>query len=122
MTSSTQLSRIQIKGSSKQEYSNILTTKACAFLLFLHSSFETERRKLIDARNLVQQQINSGWRPSFPIETADIRNNSSWKGADPAPGLIDRRVEITGPVERKMVINALNSGSTQFMADFEGRY
>lgn len=49
-----------------------------------------------------------------------MREDPSWKGANPAPGMIDRRVEITGPVDRKMVINALNSGASTFMADFEG--
>lgn len=56
----------------------------------------------------------------FLPETAHIRADPTWQGPPPAPGLVDRRVEITGPVDRKMVINALNSGATQFMADFEG--
>lgn len=60
--------------------------------------------------------------PNFLPQTEWIKNDPTWKGAAPAPGLIDRRVEITGPVDRKMVINALNSGATQFMADFEGIY
>ena len=60
-----------------------------------------------------------GHLPNFLPETAWIRNDPTWQGAPPAPGLIDRRVEITGPVDRKMVINALNSGAYTFMADFE---
>lgn len=58
--------------------------------------------------------------PDFLKETRAVREDPSWKGANPAPGMIDRRVEITGPVDRKMVINALNSGASTFMADFEG--
>lgn len=58
----------------------------------------------------------------FLPETAHIRNDPTWQGAPPAPGLVDRRIEITGPVDRKMVINALNSGATQYMADFEGEW
>jgi malate synthase len=57
--------------------------------------------------------------PTFLPETQGIRNDLTWKAAPPAPGLVDRRVEITGPVDRKMVINALNSGASTFMADFE---
>lgn len=56
----------------------------------------------------------------FLPQTANIRDDPTWQGAPPAPGLVDRRVEITGPVDRKMVINALNSGASCFMADFEG--
>ena len=114
------LSRIQIKGVIKPEYRSILTEDACAFLIFLHSAFEHERKKLMDSRELLLQKINSGWRPTFPSETKHIRNDPTWIGASPSAGLIDRRVEITGPVDRKMIINALNSGATQFMADFEG--
>ncbi len=58
--------------------------------------------------------------PDFLPETAAVRASPAWRCAPPAPGLVDRRVEITGPVDRKMVINALNSGATQYMADFEG--
>lgn len=60
--------------------------------------------------------------PDFLPETAAVRADPGWKCAPPAPGLVDRRVEITGPVDRKMVINALNSGATQYMADFEGAW
>jgi len=60
--------------------------------------------------------------PDFLKSTEWIRTDPTWKGAPPAPGLVDRRVEITGPVDRKMVINALNSGASTFMADFEGRF
>lgn len=64
--------------------------------------------------------LSTNRMPDFLPETAAVRAAPSWKCAPPAPGLVDRRVEITGPVDRKMVINAMNSGATQFMADFEG--
>ena len=62
----------------------------------------------------------TGKLPDFLKETAAVRDDPSWRGAPPAPGMVDRRVEITGPVVRRMVINALNSGASTFMADFEG--
>ncbi|KAJ9505567.1 hypothetical protein QJQ45_025736, partial [Haematococcus lacustris] len=77
------------------------------------------RKDLLAARVLRQQQLDAGHFPDFLQATAAIRADVAWKGAPPAPGLVDRRVEITGPVDRKMVINAMNSGATQFMADFE---
>lgn len=104
----------------KPEYDSILGTDAKAFLVFLHTTFEKRRIELLHERTLVQRRLNSGWKPTFPQEMQHIRQDPTWKAAYPAPGLIDRRVEITGPVDRKMVINALNSGATQFMADFEG--
>jgi len=77
---------------------------------------ERRKRKLIQCLSLA-----ICWSPAdFLPQTANIRNDPTWQGPPPAPGMIDRRVEITGPVDRKMVINALNSGATQFMADFEG--
>ena len=63
-----------------------------------------------------------GKLPNFLPETEWIRKDPTWQGASPAPGIVNRTVEITGPVDRKMVINALNSGATQFMADFEGMF
>ncbi len=71
-------------------------------------------------QNTPTRPIPTNRMPDFLPETAAIRAAPSWKCAPPAPGLVDRRVEITGPVDRKMVINAMNSGATQFMADFEG--
>ena len=68
----------------------------------------------------MQRRLDAGEQLDFPKETAHIRADPSWTCAPPAPGLEDRRVEITGPTDRKMVINALNSGAKTFMADFEG--
>ncbi len=99
-------------------YEEILTPEALDFLAALHRRFEPRRSQLLDARALRQARYNAGELPDFLRETADIRR-ASWRvGAIPAD-LQDRRVEITGPVDRKMIINALNSGAKVFMADFE---
>lgn len=109
----------EILGPMKPGYEKILTPDALSFLSTLHSLFEDRRQKLLTARAMRQLEIDSGVMPDFPEETSHIRTNHAWSGPPPAPGLIDRRVEITGPVDRKMVINALNSTATQYMADFE---
>lgn len=102
--------------------SQILTEDALKFLAALHRTFETTRQSLLVARTVAQQRLDSGVLLDLPAETAHIRADPSWICAPPAPGLEDRRVEITGPTDRKMVINALNSGTKTFMADFEGKY
>jgi malate synthase len=112
---------VQVLGSLEGENSEILSSATQRFLAALHRSFNSTRSALLRQRELRQAEIDSGKFPAFLPQTEVVRNDMSWKGADPAPGLTDRRVEITGPVDRKMVINALNSGATQFMADFEGR-
>ncbi|KAI0771817.1 malate synthase-domain-containing protein [Irpex lacteus] len=99
--------------------SEILTDDALNFLASLHRTFEKTRQSLLIARTVAQQRLDAGTPLDFPTETAHIRADPSWLCAPPAPGLEDRRVEITGPPERKMVINALNSGAKTFMADFE---
>jgi malate synthase len=98
----------------------ILTEGALLFLASLHRTFEATRQSLLTARDGAQRKFDSGVQLDFPPETAHIRADPSWLCAPPAPGLEDRRVEITGPTDRKMVINALNSGAKTFMADFEG--
>jgi malate synthase len=96
----------------------ILTTEALAFVAALQRRFNPERERLLAARMDRQARLDAGERPDFLEETREIRE-SEWQVA-PAPAeLWDRRVEITGPVDRKMVINALNSGARVFMADFE---
>lgn len=100
--------------------SEILNEDALSFLAALHRTFDGTRQDLLNAREVAQQRYDSGVALDFPSETAHIRNEPSWICAPPAPGLEDRRVEITGPPDRKMVINALNSGAKTFMADFEG--
>lgn len=97
----------------------ILTDGALTFLAALHRTFEKTRQNLLIARYDAQRRYDSGLPLDFAPETAAIRADPTWHCAPPAPGLEDRRVEITGPPERKMVINALNSGAKTFMADFE---
>jgi malate synthase len=96
----------------------ILTPKATAFLSNLAHAFESRRQILLARRREVQQEIDIGNMPDFLPETSAIRQGT-WTVAPPPADLIDRRVEITGPVDRKMIINALNSGANVFMADFE---
>src|SRR5579863_488641 len=96
----------------------ILTTDAVAFLHTLHSRFDPIRRALLEQRRQRQEAFDQGGFPHFLAETENIRN-ASWRVAPIPEELLDRRVEITGPTERKMVINALNSGARVFMADFE---
>ncbi len=96
----------------------LLTPAALEFLAALHRRFEPERRRRLTARRETQSQLDSGWRPNFPERTAALRA-AEWRVAPPPADLARRRVEITGPVERKMMINALNSGADAFMADFE---
>lgn len=100
--------------------SEILTDGALTFLAALHRTFEKTRQGLLTAREDAQRRFDSGVPLDFPVETAAVRAEPSWRCAAPGPGLEDRRVEITGPTDRKMVINALNSGAKTFMADFEG--
>jgi hypothetical protein len=103
------------------EQRGILSDGALALLAKLHRAFQPTRAALLRRRKSREVEIRQGKLPSFLPETAAIRNDPSWKGPNPAPGLVDRRVEITGPVDRKMIINALNSGASTFMADFEGK-
>jgi len=110
---------VQILGPVTPLHADILTVEAQSFVAALNRCFNTRRKELLARRDARQVEIDRGVLPDFLPQTAAIRNDDTWKGAPPAPGLVDRRVEITGPVDRKMVINALNSGATQYMADFE---
>ncbi len=96
----------------------ILSQPARDFLADLHHHFESRRRELLARRIERQQRIDGGEMPRFRDDTAEIRQ-TEWTVAPPPQDLVDRRVEITGPVDRKMMINALNSGARVFMADFE---
>ena len=98
--------------------SQILTPQATRFLTRLALEFEPRRNKLLKLRQVRQREIDAGALPGFLPETAHIRH-TEWKVAPIPQDLLDRRVEITGPVDRKMIINALNSGANVFMADFE---
>ncbi len=109
---------IEIHAPVPAEYGEILTPEAMEFVAALARRFEPERRRLLARRLVRQAEIDAGGLPHFLPETASIREGD-WKVAPFPRDLADRRVEITGPVERKMIINALNSGASVFMADFE---
>lgn len=111
---------VSILGPLTEETRKILNKDAVAFLALLHRSFDAKRKELLQRRVVRQAEIDKGLLPEFLPETKHIRENAAWKGAPPAPGLVDRRVEITGPTDRKMVVNALNSNVWTYMADFEG--
>ncbi|TDZ29893.1 Malate synthase, glyoxysomal [Colletotrichum spinosum] len=113
------LQGVNVLGSVQEAQRKILTPDALAFLALLHRSFNGTRKSLLERRKLRQAELDRGALPDFLPETKHIRENSTWKGAPPAPGLVDRRVEITGPTDRKMVVNALNSDVWTYMADFE---
>ena len=109
---------ILVKGQAPQQAA-VLTPDALAFLENLHRRFDSRRRELLAARDARQARIDSGEEQlGFLAETAAIRDGD-WRIAAPPADLMDRRVEITGPVNAKMIINALNSGANCFMADFE---
>jgi malate synthase len=97
----------------------ILSAEALAFLAELHGRFDGRRRELLAARRERRAALAAGGSLDFLPETREIREDSSWQAAPPRADYLDRRVEITGPTDRKLVINALNSGAKGFMADFE---
>lgn len=99
--------------------SEVLTLDALAFVAKLHRATAERRQELLQARRDRRGQIAKGQDPRFLKETEEIRNDPNWRVAPPAPGLEDRRVEITGPVDKKMTINALNSGAKVWLADME---
>ncbi|MEM6965137.1 MAG: malate synthase A [Bacteroidota bacterium] len=99
-------------------YNEILTAEALTFLKQLHQKFNARRKELLEQRKIRQQKIDEGTLPDFLPETKSVRADD-WQVAELPADLLDRRVEITGPVDRKMIINALNSGAKVFMADLE---
>src|ERR1700685_60798 len=109
---------LQITAPVSAAYAEILTPEALHFVASLAAKFEGRRQELLARRQERQGEIDAGHFPDFLTETTDIRL-SEWTVAPIPRDLTDRRVEITGPVDRKMVINALNSGANVFMADFE---
>ncbi|KJV09226.1 malate synthase, partial [Elstera litoralis] len=109
---------IQVTGVMKPGFDSLLTDEALAFVAHLHRKFNAERLRLLALRDERQLRLDAGEKPDFPPETAAIREGD-WTVAPLPKDILDRRVEITGPVDRKMVINALNSGAKVFMADFE---
>jgi malate synthase len=109
---------ISIVGPSTDRAVEILTPEALEFVALLQREFDGRRRELLAARGERWQRLRAGELPDFLPETREIRDGD-WRVPEAPPGLRERRVEITGPVDRKMVINALNSGASVFMADFE---
>ncbi|MEZ8445893.1 malate synthase A [Vibrio splendidus] len=111
---------MQVLGNmDNSEYKEILSKDALKFLEALVNKFGDRRHALLSDRDTKQAQYDEGELPNFRKDTISIRQNKEWKVATPPTELLDRRVEITGPIERKMVINALNSGAKVFMCCFE---
>ncbi|MFQ5938009.1 MAG: malate synthase A, partial [Acidiferrobacterales bacterium] len=119
MLATREVQGVKVTGQVTPEFEQqVLTPEALQFVADLQRKFNPERLRLLKRREQIQAALDAGEMPDFPKETADVRGGD-WKVA-PAPGdLKDRRVEITGPVERRMMINAFNSGAKVFMADFE---
>jgi malate synthase len=109
---------VEIRGALQPGYERALTAEALAFVASLARRFEPRRRALIEARERRQQVLDAGALPDFLPETRSIRDGD-WTIRGIPADLMDRRVEITGPTSRKMIVNALNSGASCFMADFE---
>src|SRR5215470_2685014 len=109
---------VEITGPLGKRYDEVLTGPALALLAELHRAFEARRRELLGRRAERQAELAAGGTLDFLAETKDVRE-AQWRVADPAPGLVDRRVEITGPTDAKMTINALNSGAKVWLADHE---
>src|SRR3954463_9998895 len=109
---------VEIRGEMKAGYDEILNSEALEFLADLHRTFDSRRRDLLDARRQRYEELAGGGTLDFLEETKDVREGD-WQVVPPAPGLEDRRVEMTGPPDRKMTINALNSGAKVWLADFE---
>ncbi|KAI8371643.1 malate synthase A [Radiomyces spectabilis] len=115
----TSVNGVAILGAVQEHQADIVSAEALTFVATLQRIFDSTRKTLLQKRVYRQQELDRGVLPDFLPETAYIRNDPNWKAAAPGPGLQDRRVEITGPVDRKMVINGLNAGASTYMADFE---
>src|SRR6185503_19443428 len=109
---------IAVSGRVTAEFAEILTPEALEFVARLHRQFEPRRQELLAKRAARQKEFDRGALPDFLPETKRIRD-AEWQVAPQPKDMLDRRVEITGPTDRKMVINALNCGASTFMADFE---
>ncbi|MBA2559030.1 MAG: malate synthase A, partial [Propionibacteriales bacterium] len=115
MTAST---AAQVTAELGPRYDSVLTPDALELLAELHRTFDARRRELLQLRDERYEELAAGGTLDFLPETRDVRDGD-WQVAAPAPGLVDRRVEMTGPTDRKMTINALNSGAKVWLADFE---
>src|SRR3974390_3895334 len=108
---------VKVLGALDKNTDQILTPEALKFVVELERRFGPRRRELLAARVARQARLDAGERPDFLPQTAELRKGD-WKVAPLPKDLLDRRVEITGPVDRKMVINALNSGASGFMTAY----
>src|SRR6202453_456543 len=111
--------RVEITGPSGDRYDEILTPQAIDLIAALHAELGDRRQEALAVRRSRQAHLQSGAMLDFLPATSAIREDPDWRVAAPAPGLVDRRVEITGPTDKKMTINALNSGANVWLADFE---
>ncbi|HJQ57213.1 MAG TPA: malate synthase A, partial [Vineibacter sp.] len=109
---------VEFAGTLKPGFETILTPEALAFVVELQRRFNPTREALLAARSERQKRLDGGEKPDFLPATRSVRD-SDWTVAPLPKDILDRRVEITGPVDRKMIVNALNSGANVFMADFE---
>jgi len=110
---------VEVTGARNERYDEILTERALGLIERLHREYDGRRRELLERRRARVAEIAAGASLGFLPETKDVRNDPDWRVAAAAPGLVDRRVEITGPTDRKMTINALNSGAKVWLADQE---
>ena len=111
--------RVEITGPYGDRYDEILTPQAIDLIAALHAELGPRRSELLAARRRRQAELSGGAMLDFLPETAGVREDLTWRVAPLAAGLVDRRVEITGPTDKKMTINALNSGANVWLADFE---
>ena len=118
MTAHAAVAGVEINAKTSGRQTEILSAEALAFVAGLHRRFNKRRLELLARREERQKQFDAGELPDFLPETKSIRDGD-WTVAKIPADLLDRRVEITGPVDRKMIVNALNSGAKVFMADFE---
>ncbi len=110
---------VEIIGPMRDRFDEVLTPEAVGLVAALHRELGGRRTELLAARAARQRELSAGATLDFLAATQPIRDDPEWRVAAPAPGLVDRRVEITGPTDRKMTINALNSGAKVWLADFE---
>jgi malate synthase len=110
---------VEVTGERGERFDQVLTPAALELLADLHRRFEPERRRLLRARTERYAELAAGGTLDFLEQTRQLREDQAWRVAAPAPGLVDRRVEITGPTDPKMAINALNSGAQVWLADLE---
>jgi malate synthase len=110
---------ITVTGARHDRFDEVLTPQALELLGELQRRLGPRREQALRARQVRQRELSAGGTLEFRPESAQIREDPAWRVAPPAPGLVDRRVEITGPTDRKMTVNALNSGAKVWLADFE---